>query len=328
MKQIKYKFFKGLCMLCVLFLASCLKDDPRTFTLNGVTTSFSQLNSINFLNLTANGGSYLANLNSYYMTLRVDSSGMATDSVQLQLGGPILNKDVTLTIAVDNSGFTAFNANNDNAYELLPPEYYTIPDNKVTFKAGTRDESIYIQFKTKQIDFTKKYILPLIITDAEGQDISGNFAGSMYAIVKGNQYMGLYQSFGQRTMGKNTYSINDLKYLHDLSGITTSYGYFPGAGGNGVTLPTSFIPDAVVANAADQTIYASIGQQMDMTVNPDNSVTVSNDNLYGMGIQTYHIVSGPSSFDPANHVFKLSYGFKDPWTGDSAAVSETMTRIR
>lgn len=328
MKQIKHQFFIGLCILSVVSLVSCLKDNPKTFTLNGVSTSFSQLNSINFLNLTANGGSYLANLNSYFMTIRADSSGMATDSVQLQLGGPILNKDVTVTIAIDNAGFNAFNANNNNAYQVLPPQYYTIPNNKVTFKAGTRNENIYIQFNTKQIDFTKKYILPITITDAQGYDISGNFGATMYAILEGNKYMGLYLSVGQRVMGNNTYSINDLKSLLDLSGIISSYNYFPGAGGNGVTLPTSFVPNAVVTNAADQTIYASIGQQMDMTVNPDNSVIVSNDNIYGMGIQTYNIVSGPSVYDPVNHVFKLSYGFKDPWTGDSAVVSETMTRIR
>lgn len=328
MKQIKYKFFKGFCILSVLALSSCLKDNPGTFTLSGTSTSFGQLNSINFLNLTANGGSYLANLNSYFMTLRVDSSGTATDSIQVQLGGPLLNKDVTVTIAVDNDGFNAFNADNNNDYQILPPQSYTIPNNKVTFKAGSRDENIYIQFNTKQIDFTKKYILPVIITDAQGQNISGNFAASMYAIVEGNQYMGLYQSVGKRIMGKNTYSIMDLKSLLDLSGLTTSYGYFPGAGGNGVTIPSSFIPNAIVTNAADQTIYASFGEQMDMTVNPDNSVTVSNDNLYGMGIQTYKLISGPSIYDPVNHVFKLSYGFIDPWTGDSAVVSENMTRIR
>ena len=329
MVQLKRKFIIVLCIVSALSLTSCLKDNPNTFTLNGAATSFSVLNPINYLNTTANGGSYLANLNSYWMTLRLDSSDVATDSVQLQLGGPILNKDVTVTIDVDNADFNAFNANNSNAYQLLPPQYYTIPNKKVTFKAGTRNENIYIQFNnTNQIDFTKKYILPIIITDAQGYDISGNFGATMYAICEGNKYMGLYNSVGQRIMGKNTYSITDLKYLHDLSGIISLYNLYPTAGGNGVTLPTSFVPNVVVANAADQTIYASIGQQMDLTINPNNSVTVSNDNLYGFGIQTYNIVSGPSSYDPANHVLKLSYGFKDPWTGDSAVVSETMTLIR
>lgn len=262
------------------------------------------------------------------MTLRVDSSGNARDSVQLELGGPLETKDITVTIGIDNAGFNTFNAKNNNEYIILPPSLYTIPSNKVTFKAGARNQNIYIQFNTKQIDFTKKYILPIIITDAQGSNISGNFASTMYAIVKGNQYMGLYQSVGKRTLGKNTYSINDLKYLHDFSGIISSYNSFPGTGGNGVTLPTTFVPNAVVANAADQTIYASIGQQMDIIVNPDNSVTVSNDNIYGSGIQTYKIVSGPSRYEPANHVFHLSYGFIDPFTKDSAIVSETITRIR
>lgn len=330
MIQRKHRFFKGLCILCVLSLASCLKDNPRTFSLDNVTTVFYQLNSPNWANRLANKGvTNIANMRSYYMTLRLDSSNVATDSVWLQIGGPVLGKGVTVTIDVDNTGFNAFNVANGNAYQLLPSEYYTIPSKQVTFKAGSRNEYIYIQFKnTNQIDFTKKYILPIMITDAEGYTISGTGGVINYALVGANKYMGLYNSVGARVMGKNNIAINDLKYLHDLSMISAVYTKFPTTGGNGVTLPKAFIPNKVVLNAADQVIYASFGVQMDLTINPDNSVIVSNDNVYGFGIQTYKFISGPSSYDPANHVFKLSYGFIDPWSGDSAVVSETLTRIK
>jgi hypothetical protein len=68
---------------------------------------------------------------------------------------------------------------------------------------------------------------------------------------------------------------------------------------------------------------------MDMIVNPDNSVTITNDTLYGFGkLTTYLLNSGPSNYNPTSHVFTLSYGFKDPYSGDSAVVSEVMTRIQ
>ncbi len=66
---------------------------------------------------------------------------------------------------------------------------------------------------------------------------------------------------------------------------------------------------------------------MDLVVNPDNSVTVTNDTLYGFGKDTYVLKSGNSTYNPTTHVFNLSYGFIDPYSGDSSVVSEVMTRL-
>ena len=319
--------FLYISIVITLSLSSCLKNNPKTFTFGSVSSSISQLNSVNFLNLNANGGVVKANLTSYFMTLRIDSSGSATDSVQLELDGPLIGKDINVTVGIDTTNFNKFNNSNNNSYLLLPSNSYTIPNNTAVIKASTRNGVVIIKFNTKQIDFSKNYVLPIIITDASGYTVSGNFGSTMYSIIEGNQYMGLYQSVGTRIMGSNSYPINDLKYLFDLSSIIGFQGSYPTAGGNGAVLPVGFVGNKVVANAADQTVYLTIGQQMDLTVNPDNSVTVSNDNLYGFGVQTYTLLSGTSSYDPVNHVFHLSYGFIDGFTGDSSVVSETMTRI-
>lgn len=328
MKKLQHILILGLGISGVLSFSSCLKDNPNTFNFNTVGGSFDQLNSINFLNTSVNGGATSANQNCYYMTLREDSTYQATDSVQIELGGSTISKNVTVTIGLDNADFATFNSNNGGGYEILPAADYTIPSSSTVMTAGSRAANVYIQFNTKLIDFSKKYILPLIITDAQGNTISGNYGATMYEIVPGNQYMGLYHSVGQRVMGTNTYTINDTKYLYDVSGITSIQGYYPTAGGHGVTVPSAFVPNAVVTNAADQAIYLAVGQQMDLTVHPDNSVTVSDDNLYGFGIFTYTFVSGPSTYDPANHVFNLSYGFTDPFSGDTSVVSEVITRTR
>lgn len=318
-----------LCSAAGLFLLpSCLKDNPGTGNLNTVGGSFDQLTSINYLNTGVNGGVTLANQNCYFMTLRVDSTYQAEDSVQIELGGATISRNVTVTVGVDTAAFNTFNSANGGGFALLPSADYTIPTPGVVMAAGSRAANVYIQFNTKLIDFTKKYILPLAITDAQGNIISGNYGVIMYEIVPGNQYMGLYQSVGKRVENNVTYTIDDSKYLYDFSGITAVQGSFPTAGGHGVTVPGAFVPNAVVADCADQAIYLAVGEQMDLTVNAGNAVTVSNDNLYGFGIFTYTLVSGSSSYDPASHAFTLSYGFVDPFSGDTSVVTEVMTRIR
>jgi hypothetical protein len=313
--------------LALLTLPSCLKDNPNSFNFNSVGTSFDQLASINDLNTGVNGGATLANQNCYFMTVRVDSTYEATDSVQIEEGGTAVSGNVSVTIGLDTTDFNTFNAANGGGFELLPAADYSIPTPTTVMKSGSREANVYLQFNTKLIDFSKKYILPLIITNAGNNAISGNFGAVMYEVVPGNQYMGLYHSVGQRVQSNVTYTIDDAKYLYDFSGITAVQGSFPTAGGHGVTVPSAFVSNAVVLDCADQAVYLGIGEQMDLTVNPGNSVTVSNDNLYGFGIFTYTLVPGTSTYDPVNHVFTLSYGFTDPFSGDTSVVSEVLTRL-
>jgi hypothetical protein len=315
-------------LLALCCFSACLKDTASTVNFNTVKPVIEQLNSPNYLNQNAQG---IANLYSYFLQLRVDSTHVAADSITVDVGGPLIGKDVTVTLGVDTAAFNAFNAANGGGYVLLPASAYTWANgNTTTIPAGKGTAACYMSFHTDQIDFTQPYILPIAITDAQGQTISGNYGTTIYTIIPGNQYMGLYQSVGNRVMGDNVYTINDLKQVYDLSAFFVVQGGYPTAPNPNPFGPyvSNLIPNAVVANAADQTIYLSIGQQMDLTVNPDNSVTVSNDNIYGFGKQTYNLVSGGSTYDPVKHVFTLSYGFVDPYSGDSSVVQEVMTRLR
>jgi len=259
------------------------------------------------------------------MQVRVDSSHVAQDSITVDIGGPVTNKDVKVTLGVDTANFNKFNAANGGKYSILPSATYSWTNgNSGVIKAGAVQAVIYLTFKTDQIDLTKNYILPIAITDASGETISGDYGSTMYTIIPGNQYSGLYLSVGQKTIGSVTVKINDLKYLYDISAFYVAQGSFPTSSKG----PAALVPNAVVGNCADQSVYMSIGEQMDLFVNPDNSVTVTNDNLYGFGKQTYLLNSGGSSYDPVKHVFTLSYGFIDPYSKDSAVVSEVMTRIQ
>lgn len=328
MKKLQHILVLGLSAVGLLSLSSCLKDNPNSGNLNAVGVSFDQLASINYLNTGVNGGTTIANQNCYFMTLRVDSTYAAEDSVQIETGGATVPRAVTISIGLDTADFGTFNRSNGGGFTMLPTADYTIDTPSTVMLAGGRAANVYIHFNTKLIDFSQKYILPIIITDAQGNTISGNYGAIMYEIVPGNQYMGLYQSVGQRVEAGTTYTIDDIKYLYDFSGITTVQGSFPTAGGHNVAVPTAFVPNAVVTDCADQAIYLAVGEQMDLTVNTGNTVTVSNDNLYGFGIFTYTLVSGTSTYDAGSHTFTLSYGFTDPFSGDTSVVTEVMTRIR
>jgi hypothetical protein len=282
-----------------------------------------QLNSQNYITTANNAG---ANTYPYFMQVRVDSTHIGMDSITVNIGGPLIGKDVTVTMGIDTADFNTFNTLNSNKYSILPASTYSWTNgNSVVIKANTQSSQIYLTFKTNLIDFTHSYILPIIITNAGGETISGNYGATMYTIIPGNQYIGLYHSVGQRVIQGTTTvaTIDDLKYLYDISAFYVSQGSFPTSSYG----PTGLVPNAVVANCADQSVYTSIGEQMDLFVNPDNSVTVTNDTLYGFGKDTYLLHSGSSSYDPVKHVFTLSYGFVDPFSGDSSVVSEVMTRL-
>jgi hypothetical protein len=318
----KLNFLLPITALVSICLSACLKNTPGTTDFNTVQPVIEQLNSQNYLTTAANAG---ANTYPYFMQVRVDSSHLAMDSITVDVGGQPLSKDVKVTLDVDPDDFNTFNAANNGKYSILPAQAYNWTNgNSIIIKAGATGSQIYLTFKTDQIDFTQSYILPIAIKDASGQTISKNYGATMYTIIPGNQYSGLYRSIGKKVMGSATIAIDDLKYLYDISGFYVSQGSFPTSSKG----PSSLIPNTVVTNCADQAVYMSIGEQMDMIVNPDNSVTITNDTLYGFGKQTYLLKSGASSYNPSSHVFTLSYGFKDPYSGDSAVVSEVMTRIQ
>jgi len=305
-----------------LGLGGCLKNADGTTDFSTVKPVIEQLNSQNYLTTASNAG---ANTYPYFMQVRVDSTHLAMDSITVDVGGQVIGKDVKVTMGVDAANFVLFNAANGGKYSILPPQAYSWTNgSSIVIKAGTTQSEIYLTFKTDQIDFTKQYILPIAITDANGQLISKNYGSTMYTIIPGNQYSGLYQSVGKKVIGTTTIPISDLKYLYDISAFYVAQGGFPTSSKG----PVALVPNAVVTNAADQAVYMSIGEQMDLFVNPDNSVSVTNDNLYGFGKQTYPLSSGKSTYDPAKHVFTLSYGYVDPYSKDSAVVTEVMTRVQ
>ena len=85
----KTRFVIGL-----FVLSACLKENPTTTDFNTVRPVIEQLNPNNYLDEAVNGS---ANHSAYFMQLRVDSTYAAADSVSVDVGGPLIGKDVTVT---------------------------------------------------------------------------------------------------------------------------------------------------------------------------------------------------------------------------------------
>ena len=103
-------------------------------------------------------------------------------------------KDITVTLSVDAAALAAYNANPANVfkYEAFPDSIYSI-QKTVTIKAGQHySDAIPLVVFPSKVDPSKNYMLPLSITDAQGNAISGNF-GTIYFHFVGNPIAGSYK---------------------------------------------------------------------------------------------------------------------------------------
>jgi hypothetical protein len=102
-----------------------------------------------------------------------------------------LNKDISVTLSIDNSALQANFSNDSIPYETMPDSLYTLLSTTGTIKAGTRQDTFYIVFYPSKINTTHNYGLPITMTDAQGIPISGNF-GYIYIHTIGNPIAGAY----------------------------------------------------------------------------------------------------------------------------------------
>jgi BT_3987-like, N-terminal domain len=70
-------------------------------------------------------------------------------------------------------------------YEVMPDSVYHLISTSATIKAGESAAALKIAFFPSKIYNKKNYGLPIVITDASGQTISGNY-GTLYLHTIGN----------------------------------------------------------------------------------------------------------------------------------------------
>ena len=104
-----------------------------------------------------------------------------------------LDKDLTVTLSIDEAARTAYNGNAANVvkFAAIPDSSYSFPQKTGVIKAGHSLDTLYITFYPNKIDPSKNYMAAITLKDAQGQKISANFS-TLYFHTIGNPLAGNY----------------------------------------------------------------------------------------------------------------------------------------
>jgi hypothetical protein len=279
MKKTFYIKTALVALIAATGLSSCLKDDAHKVDFAGAAPLI-ELPSV--ANVGGSGGPFQA------LALDIKSTPSEV-TLAVNLAAPkTLDKDVTVKLSVDQAALTAYNTENSTNYQLLPANFYSSTLSTV-IKAGTNLANVVINVNSNLIDpANANYVLPLTITDGGGQKIS-NYKTVLYNVQVKNQYDGVYKTTGQR--------------IHPILGPQAPFDY-------NVTMSTAGATAIVGAALAD------LKSDLKITVNPDNSVSLSSVSQPSVALTP----GGVNKYDPATKTFTLTYYY-------NTAAPRTITQV-
>lgn len=219
MKKLKIYFT----IVSAVFATACLKDKPNVdFSSVGTIAEISSSNINPSTNAPSSGLDYFNAATLPY--IGADTTFDVTFDVNIASQYP-LNKDVTVTVAVDDAKRVAYNSNLAPAdqYVLPADSNYSFPVKTAVIKAGTRLEKFTVTFNGLTLDPVKNYMLPISLTDASGVNISGNLS-TIYIHSIGNLNAGPYAVTGTRTNYKGPASAGVVGGVVDLSTLPPKTG--------------------------------------------------------------------------------------------------------
>jgi hypothetical protein len=116
----------------------------------------------------------------------VGSPVVVDTAIGLVIASPqVLNKSYSITVRVDTTQISAYNAANGTSYTLLPASLYSMPDSVITIPAGYRIGRIPVNINFPIFPQTQSYALPLTIVNGGGLLISGNSGQFMWLFTPG-----------------------------------------------------------------------------------------------------------------------------------------------
>lgn len=280
-----------------LSMTGCLKDTPNN--------DFSNLGTI--IEIPYSGLEYFAQ----------DALNFTDDVITLDFSVNVasvypLNTDLTVTLAVDDAKRIAYNATSDVQYEPMPAAAYSFPVTTAVIKAGTRLANFSITFNKAEVDASKNLMLPISLTDAQGNTISGNFATKYYHAI-GNCVAGSYAASGLRT------------------------GYVGGVGGGVVAFEVhieDYDPDKVLSPVDPETVianYADLGGSgwaYVITFDCANQTIVSvepNDVLIASTQAGSFKLLEPPTYDVATATFHIVSAYTNT-SGNDRVIDETFVK--
>ncbi|MCF3111863.1 DUF1735 domain-containing protein [Niabella sp. CC-SYL272] len=246
MKSIKMKkIFSALALSFVLVgFSSCLKDDSAILKPEQ-TTSVVELGTFQAFTSSSSNPIRL-------YSLSFDLSPLDTIIIPVNYaGGRLAQKDIPVKVVYDSSIVKTFNekeyGTTVGSYKTaLKPDALTVGN--AVIKKGSNTTELAIAIKVNQIAFDKSYVVPLVISDASGETISGNFSKIVINVSVKNRYDGQFTANGTysdltlgaaatarypKTINLITQSPNSVAYFDiNLNGGTYGYTFFNNGGGS------------------------------------------------------------------------------------------------
>ncbi|UOE49674.1 DUF1735 domain-containing protein [Mucilaginibacter sp. SMC90] len=283
-KYINKRFIPALAI--VMGLSSCLKDkNPQLdfSKLKPVVEISVPLTTDTGVPSPDNSGDGAANTFSFAF---VASTSAIPYQIPVNYAYSKPSPGITATMAIDPKILDDYNDIEGTDLEVLPAQNYTISDLKVNIASGTQVAYLPINFvNTLALDATKSYALPIKIASAPGAEISGNYGSVIVLITIKNKYDGNYLGSGSIAFPPPTAGRSWTNLKKALKTIDAN---------------------TVKADAAD---LGSSKFYMRLTVNADNSVTVTADPTSANTTIQNNPTNGASTYNPTTKTFTLHYKY-------------------
>lgn len=284
MNRIKKYSFLIAGLLLAATLTSCVKNR------NDLATDFSNLKPIIEFRTPETNNVGLA----YFSKAALFLTDAEPDTVTMYVNIASVNalsKDLSVTVDVNDAAISAYNSGSDIQYEKMPDSTFELLQNQVTIPAGSHVGTVDIVFEKGKIDPTKNYMLPISITDASGENISGNF-GTIYWHTIGNPLAGAYLWDFTRWGNPQQSGDPDIVDLGE---------------------PTTFSPVSPTQVEVASGYY--IQPRYELTFSDDNGVLsdfhviLNKDDVDAMAANGVIVTNGPNIMvaDPVNKVFEFQY---------------------
>jgi hypothetical protein len=190
-----------------------------------------------------------------------------------------LNNSVSVSLKVDDALITAYNKANGTTFVSLPTSLYKLSETDVKMAAGDFSKNVAITFDPTKLDVSKSYALGLTVASAGNYKIRNGLGSALFQIIAKNKWHGKYKALGVFSHPVN--GPRDIDRLKDVVTLT---------------------PNSVSTELGD---LGGSGYTMTLTVNADNSVTVSPTGATPNINQTY----SKNYYDPATKSFYLHYSY-------------------
>lgn len=275
--------------LAVVFsLSSCLKDDNANLDFESVSgKTYVGIADPSPSSATFNSTSFAVISSATESTIQLSLTYISTTD------NP--GTDVTIKVETDKKIIDTYNTARSTSYQQLAPANYSLPNTKITIPAGQKSVQFPVIIKPSTITNTSAaYALPIVITDASGKEISGNYGTHMVLVTIKNPWDGIYAA-----TGTFTHPVSGVRTIDEEKGLAT------------------VDPTTVSSTLGD------LGEDYVVTLKVDasNKVTVTSEDF------ELSVPAGKANtYDPDTKTFHLNYQYSG--TGGFRVIQEDLKYVK